>query len=81
MRVLTTDGLQFLSNLSDRDASQVGRHWNALRRYLDTGQDFDMPEFDAVDVAGYRLETRTDVIEWHAIRGDVRFEDIYEEGV
>ncbi len=79
VRVLTTDGLQFLPDLSESEASAVGRHWNAVRRYLDYGLDDELADFVDVSVAGHELETRPDVIEWHAIRGDVRFESIYEE--
>ncbi len=79
MRVLTTAGLQFLPDLTDREASAVGRHWNALRRYLDYGDDSALTEFEQAEVGGYQLETDLDAIEGHAIRGDVRFESIYDE--
>ncbi len=79
LRVLTTAGVQFLPGLTDREASVVGRHWNALRRYLDYGDDSALTEFEQVEVGGYQLETDLDAIEWHAIRGDVRFESIYDE--
>jgi hypothetical protein len=79
LRVLTTAGVQVVSHLSDRDATVVGRHWNAVRRYLDVGEDNDLADFDGVDIAGHELETRLDAIEGHAIRGEIRFEDIYEE--
>ena len=79
LRVLTTDGVQFLAGLSDGEAGQVGRHWNAVRHYLDTGEDHQLPQFAGAVVAGFTLETRVKVIEGHAIRGDVRFESIYDE--
>ncbi len=79
IRVLTTDGLQFLPDLSESEASAVGCHWNTVRRYLDYGLDDELAAFADVTVAGYALETRLDVLEWHAIRGDVRFESIYDE--
>jgi len=79
IRVLTTQGQQFLPSLSDREATAVGRHWNAVRRYLEFGDDWDLAEFEGVMVGGYELETRANAIEWHAIRGDVRFESIYDE--
>ncbi len=81
IRVLTTAGLQFLPDLTEREASAVGRHWNALRRYLDHGDDFQLAEFEQVEVGGYQLETDVSAIEWHAVRGDVRFESIYDEVV
>jgi hypothetical protein len=68
-----------LPGLSDSDASTVGQHWNAVRRYLEHGDETDLSHFAGVTVAGRLLETDADVIEWHAIRGDVRFESIYDE--
>lgn len=88
VRVLATDGLHFLANLSAADASAVGRHWNVIRHYLDTGHTYDLADFDRVEVAGtdeqgssrtVALETDPDQIDMHAIRGDVRFESIYDE--
>jgi hypothetical protein len=80
VRVLTTRGLRFVSGLSKRDASAVGQHWNAVRRYLETGEDHDLDELDRVQVGdGLRLETRTRRIETLAIRGEVSFESIYGE--
>jgi len=77
MRVLTTDGLQFTVDLSDGEASAVGHHWNAIRRYLETGAVDGLMELEGTEVAGMRLETRLAEIERHAIRGDVEFESIY----
>ncbi len=79
LRVLTTTGVQFLSDLTDREATVVGRHWNALRRYLDFGDEAGLAEFEQIEVGGYELETDLDAIEWQAVRGDVRFESIYDE--
>ncbi len=77
MRVLTTDGLRFLPDLSDREASAVGHHWNAIRRYLETGAVDGLMELEGTEVAGMKLETDLTEIERHAIRGDVEFESIY----
>jgi len=79
MRVLTTDGLQYPAGLSDREASAVGRHWNAIRRYLETGAVVELMGIEGTEVAGMVLETRLTQIERHAIRGDVEFESIYGE--
>ena len=77
MRVLTTDGLRFLPDLSDREASAVGRHFNAIRRYLETGAVVELMELEGTEVAGNVLETSLTQIEHHAIRGNVEFESIY----
>ncbi len=79
MRAVTRQGLVLLSGLSDDDASLVGRHDNAVKRYLDTGDDSGLEEFDGVTVAGYELETSLDVLDFYAFVNDIRFEDIYEE--
>ncbi len=79
IRVLTIHGLQYPSSLSDGEASAVGRHWNAVRRYLETGVVVELMELEGTEVAGMRLETRLAEIEHHAIRGDVEFESIYGE--
>ncbi len=79
IRVLTTDGLQFVANLSDDEASAVGRHWNVIRRYLETGAVDEVWRMEGTVVAGMRLETNLVEIEYHAIRGDVQFESMYGE--
>jgi hypothetical protein len=81
IRVLTTRGVEMLGGLSDPEASTVGRHWNAVRSYLEYGYETDLEDFHGVIVAGRVLETDPDVIDWHALRGDVRFESIYDEVV
>ncbi len=79
MRAVTRQGLQSLSDLSDEEASLVGRHDNAVKRYLDTGDDSDLQQFDGVTVAGVELETSLDALDFYAFVNDIRFEDIYEE--
>jgi len=79
IRVLTRQGIQFLPNLTDQEASQVGRHWNAVRRYLEYGDETGLDHLDGVTVGGFTLETDPYAIEWHAVRGEVRFESIYDE--
>ncbi len=80
LRVLTTGGIEFL-DLTHTEASIVGRHWNAIRHYLEAGDSSGLHQLRGVRVAGHELETRFDVIEWHAVRGDVTFESIYDEVV
>lgn len=94
IRVLTRDGVQTVTGLTTNDRAEVARHWNAVRRYLETGDETGLSPFDDqlvgaielphepnVVLGGYRLETDPSVIEWHAVRGDVRFESIYDEVV
>lgn len=88
VRVLSTHGLAYLANLDPRDATLVGRHWNAIRGYLDTGDSVELADFDNIEIQGADkqgiavravLETDLDTIDMHAIRGDVSFESIYDE--
>ncbi len=79
IRVLTKRGVLFLDDVAPEEASVIGRHWNAVRAYLDFGDDGPLEQFDGVTVDGVELETDLDTIEWHAVRGDVSFESIYDE--
>lgn len=91
IRVLTPSGLQFLHGLSEQNRSIVGQHWNAVRRYLEYGDDSQLPPFNGYTVtatdpstsreAPVQLESDLEAIEWHAVRGDVTFESIYDEVV
>jgi hypothetical protein len=81
IRVLTASGITFLTWLTATEATAVGQHWNAIRTYLEYGDETKLAQFLNIRVAGHQLETDPDVIEWHAIRGDVRFESIYDEVV
>jgi hypothetical protein len=79
----------FIADLSDSDATAVARHWNAVRRFLETVEDADLSEFQAAELRGIdpetgrhvvaRLETDPDAIELLAQRGEVTFESIYDE--
>jgi hypothetical protein len=77
MRILTNTGVEVLS-VSRRDASIVGRHWAAIGRYLQNGDDSELRRLRGVTVNGYELETDLDVIDELAARGELDFEDIYE---
>ena len=61
------------------EARTVGQHWNAVRAYLEFGDDSKLIPFVGVDIAGHILETDPAVIDWYAIRGEVSFESIYDE--
>ncbi len=52
-----------------------------MRAYLDFGDEGPLDQLEASTVAGFDLETDLGAIEWHAIRGDVSFESIYDEVV
>lgn len=53
MRVLSTKGqhLLWVAEGSD-DASNIGRHWNAVKRFRNQGEKKDLEEFKDVEVSG-----------------------------
>ncbi len=79
IRVLTTGGMITLSGLGDAEATEVGRHWNAVRRYLETGEDTALAEFQRSFIRGRELAASAALVEWFAVRGEVSFESIYDE--
>ncbi len=81
IRVLTTGGLIHLAGLDDGEATEVGRHWNAVRRYLDYGDDSALAEFQHSSIRGRELASSAALVEWFAVRGEVSFESIYDEAI
>ncbi len=79
MRAVTRTGLVLIPDLSDEDASLVARHDNAVKRYLDTGDDTALADFRGVTVAGHGLETDLDALDWLGLAGAIDFLEIYEE--
>ena len=78
VRVLTTDGPKDLILRGSRVTSTVARHWNAVHRFLATGDTAALAPFHDKRVAGYTLETNPDAIERQAHRGELEFEDLYQ---
>lgn len=78
MRVLTGEGVEDISVPTERDASLVGSYWNAVQRFLATGEEEGLARFGRVRVAGRQLEVDPDRIEFWARYGELDFEDIYE---
>lgn len=86
MRVLTTRGVAFVDLPDPWDRSTVGRHWNAVRDFLEHGDDRSLRALEAellrsadgVVVGDVELSFDLDLIEREAFRGEARFEDLYE---
>lgn len=76
--VLTAEGLKQLDLTASGDASVVGGHWSAIGHGLNTGNWSNVAAYKGRKVRGHTLETDPDIIERHAQRGEVDFEDIYE---
>ncbi len=75
---LTTKGLKQLDFTDSREASVVGRHWNAIGHGLNTGDWSRVAALRGKKIRGHTLEADPDVIEVQARRGELDFEDIYE---
>ncbi len=78
MRLLTRDGVEDLPVRNDAEASLLGSYWNAVQRFLATGEEEGLARFGPVQVGGKRLEVDPDRIEFWARYGELDFEDIYE---
>ena len=80
MRVLTTEGEKWLDGLSWQETSDVGRHWNAVQKVLETGDEEPLRNMWGVTVGGFPLETDAMVIYVLGHRGELNFDDLYGEG-
>ena len=80
LRILTDDGVIDTLVVSDEVASTIGRYWNAVRRYLYTGDTEPLAEFDDTRVNFHRLLTDPDRIDEWARRGELDLDSIYEDG-
>lgn len=58
MRVLTPEGQRTLLVEEDSyEASQIGRHWNGIKRYRNLGESDDLVRFDGKTVTGIDPDT------------------------
>ena len=78
MRILTSSGIEDVELHSDQARSTVGSYWNAVRRYLWTGETDDLDRFSRTLIRDRRLLTDPDLIDRLARIGELDFEDIYE---
>jgi hypothetical protein len=77
MRVLTPTGPASVTVTSSARASLVGRHWDAIGVYLNTGDTEPLSALRTPTVAGVELVTDPDVIDELARRGGFDFSSIY----
>ncbi len=79
MRVVSTSGVREVQHLSKAERSLVGKHWNAVKEYLNGLDDNGdgLAAFEGRTVNGVELETRTNALDWWATRGDLGFESLY----
>jgi hypothetical protein len=61
------------------DRSLLGAYWNAVRAFLDRGDENRLRSFAGLEVAGYELDCDPDVIYQLAFSGQLSMESIYED--
>ena len=77
MYFLSGSGVEATSVPQEADRSAVGRHWNAIRTFLRTGDSEPLAEFENYSINGRPLETSPDAIEEWWRRRELAFLDIY----
>jgi predicted transcriptional regulator len=74
MNVGTTEGVVEVPLRSSRQASLVGEHANAVKKFLLSGDDEPLRKFAGVKVAGRELEVRPEVLEELQRTGELEYE-------
>lgn len=78
MTVITLEGPKLVEVRGSRVASLVGKHANAVRKFVETGDARDLRQFRGKSVGGQRLAADPKALRQLAQRGEVEFEDIYD---
>ncbi|GAA4403395.1 hypothetical protein [Tsukamurella soli] len=81
IRAVTTRSVESIPvrELTEAELSLVGSHWNAVGRYLRTGDTTRLNRFVGVRVGGRELETRTVALDYYGNIGELEFESIYDD--
>jgi hypothetical protein len=74
MNVVTTEGVVEVPLRSSRQASIVGEHANAIKKFLLTGDAEPLRKFAGVRVGGHELEVRPEVLEDLERSGELEYE-------
>jgi hypothetical protein len=81
MRMLVRgQGVVWVTPRNEEEASDIGSYWNAVRKYVYSGDDSALSQFEGLSAGSYESETDPDDIDFWALRGELKFEDIYERG-
>jgi hypothetical protein len=82
MRVPTSQGVQDLEVRDSRSATLIGRYWNAVKQYLETGDVESLREFRGKSVrvgkVGHPLLTNAEIVDQLAEGGEFAFESVYQ---
>lgn len=79
MRILTRGGVEDVELHTFRARSVVGSYWNAVQRFLATGETDDLEVYRGYRIRGHWLLTDPDEIERQARIGELNVDDIYED--
>jgi len=82
LRIPTREGLREITVSDSHEASLVGRYWNAVKRYLETGDASAIQKFTGkhiTDANGKRilLLTNLEEMDRQANAGNLSFETMY----
>jgi hypothetical protein len=82
LQILSVSGPQEIAVNDSRQASQIGKHWNAVELYAQTGDASALRDFRGkyvIDANGKRVYFMTDLSELdrRASAGDLSFESLY----
>jgi hypothetical protein len=83
MKFLDANGTRAVEPANSREASKLGRYWDALEHYLRTGDDHQLRRFRRQllrtrDKTSLPFLTDLDTINYLARAGELSFEDLYE---
>jgi hypothetical protein len=84
LQVPTSEGRRELALRSSRDASTVGQYWDAVNKYIRTGDDSRLKKFEGKqirDISGNRIALITDRKELNRLgsAGVLSFENLYSK--
>jgi hypothetical protein len=79
MRILTPWGITDVELETPAGRSMVGQYWNAVQRFLATGETEPLEPFQATLIRDRLLLTDPDEIERLARIGEIDIDDIYAE--
>ena len=85
MKFLTENGLTHLVFNDSREASEVARYWNAIERFLLTGDQKQLASFRGKTVrsgkTAHAFMTNTRTLERLGYAGELAYEDIYQQSI
>ncbi len=83
MEFLTPDGKIEIDVTNSKTASDIGRYFNVVKRYIYMGEEHGLREFHGKFVQAGKVKhpyiTDTAILDELAERGELSYEDIYEE--